>query len=183
MTGPELRGAAERPDPEPAKRPAFEPADRLLRAPDADPGMKRPATTVAGTVLVLLRVLAGVLWVVDVALPGDTFARDASGGRDDIDLSPEIVTASLVLFLVAAGLVLVVEVLFVLLIYRGVNWPRVVVMAFAVVSISTSFVAWWAQGQEITLKTSLVSLALDILVLLALSSRSAAAYARRNASR
>ena len=42
---------------------------------------------------------------------------------------------------------------------------------------------WWAQGQEITINGALLSLSLDILVLLALSSRSAAAYARRNERR
>ena len=38
-------------------------------------------------------------------------------------------------------------------------------------------------GEEITLEGTFVSLSLDILVLLALSSRSAAAYARRNERR
>jgi hypothetical protein len=46
-------------------------------------------------------------------------------------------------------------------------------------SISASFVAWWAQGQEIEIQGTFLSLSLDILLLLALSSRSAAAYARR----
>ncbi len=53
-------------------------------------------------------------------------------------------------------------------------------MLISVLSISTSFTAWWAQGQEIEIDGTYVSLSLDILVLLALSSRSAAAYARRN---
>ena len=43
----------------------------------------------------------------------------------------------------------------------------------------TAFVSWWVRDQEITLQTTLLSLAVDILVLLALSSRSTAAYARR----
>ncbi|MBN9181107.1 MAG: hypothetical protein J0J00_11300, partial [Microbacterium sp.] len=70
-------------------------------------------------------------------------------------------------------------------IYRGRNWARVIVMSIAVISITGSFVAWWWQGEEITLggSASLLSLGLDILVLLALSSRSSAAYARRNQRR
>jgi hypothetical protein len=48
-----------------------------------------------------------------------------------------------------------------------------------VLSISTAFTGWWAQGQDIRVGTTLVTLALDILILLALSSRSAAAYAHR----
>ena len=43
--------------------------------------------------------------------------------------------------------------------------------------------AWWAQGQEITLQSTFLSLSLDILILLALSSQSAAAYARRGEKR
>jgi hypothetical protein len=56
-------------------------------------------------------------------------------------------------------------------------------MLIAVLSISTSFTAWWAQGQEIEIAGTFVSLSIDILLLLALSSRSAAAYARRNERR
>ena len=59
----------------------------------------------------------------------------------------------------------------------GRNWARVVVMVFSTLSIASSFVAWWAQGQEITLQSTFLSLSLDILILLAVSSQSAAAYA------
>ena len=65
------------------------------------------------------------------------------------------------------------------LVFLGRNWARVIVMCISVLSISTVFGAWWVQGQEITLEGSFMSLAIDILLLLALSSRSAAAYARR----
>jgi len=81
------------------------------------------------------------------------------------------------------AVVLLVELVLAVLILRGSNWPRVVVMVFAVMSISSSFVAWWVDDLEITLTTSLLSTALDTLILLALSSRSAAAYARRNERR
>ncbi len=70
-----------------------------------------------------------------------------------------------------------------ILIYRGHNWPRVIVMLIAVFSICSAFTAWWALGEEIRLEGTFVSLSLDILLLLALSSRSAAAYARRNERR
>ncbi|WP_312677807.1 hypothetical protein [Microbacterium sp.] len=56
-------------------------------------------------------------------------------------------------------------------------------MVFSTLSIVSSFVAWWAQGQEITLQSTFLSLSLDILILLALSSQSAAAYARRGEKR
>jgi len=56
-------------------------------------------------------------------------------------------------------------------------------MVFAVVSISTAFTTWFLREQEITLRTSLLAVGLDVLILLALSSRSAAAYSRRRERR
>ena len=51
-------------------------------------------------------------------------------------------------------------------------------MILATLSIVVSWLDYVA-GQEITIRTTLVTLALDILVLLALSSRAARAYAQR----
>lgn len=87
--------------------------------------------------------------------------------------------ASLWVVLVGLGVVTMIELACGILIFRGSNAARVLVMVVTAISISTAFVSWWARDQEITLQTTLLSLAVDILVLLALSSRSAAAYARR----
>lgn len=163
----------------PRKRSAFEPAASLLTPTRYDPGMRRPAATTAGAVLVLLRVLAGVAWLVDVAAHWSDYVGQLDVAAPGIALAPDAVQSSLLLFLGVSAAVLLVETVLAFLILAGRNGPRVVVMAFAVVSIVSAFVGWWVEGQEITLKTSLVSLAFDILVLLALSSRSAAAYARR----
>ena len=57
-----------------------------------------------------------------------------------------------------------------LFIYLGRNWARVLVLIVSTISIVSAFVSWWAQGQQLTLDGSLTTLALDILVLLALSS-------------
>nr|WP_243847361.1 hypothetical protein [Microbacterium ulmi] len=148
-----------------------------------DPAMRRPVTIVVGAALVLLRVAAGVAWIADVGAHWSGYAGDVAVRVGDLSLSPDAVRSSFVVFAALSGLVLLVESALAILILRGADWARIVVMSFAVVSISSSFGSWWAQGQEITLNTSLVSLALDILVLLALSSRSAAAYARRNERR
>ncbi len=162
----------------PEKRPAFEPAERLLTPPRYDPAMKRPVTTAAGAMLVMLRVVVGVLQVLEVggrfaAGEGPDILVDGLGGSD-------AATVGLTAAAVLVGVVLLAEALLAVLIYVGRNIPRVIVMVLAVLSISTAFAGWWAGGQEITLRTSLLSLAVDILTLLALSSRSAAAYARRN---
>lgn len=171
--------------PLPDKRPAFEPAARLLTPTRFDPGMRRPLSTVAGAVLVMLRALAGLLWVASVAFEWPTWSRrlDAAVNGVDFDFDSEIVTGSIILIACVLSVVFLIDGLFALLILRGKNWPRVVVMWFSVVSISSAFAGWWAAGQEITINTTLLSLGLDILVLLALSSRSSAAYARRNERR
>lgn len=162
----------------PRKVAAFDPAARLLEPVRHDPGMRRPASTAAGAGLVLLRVIAGVLWLLEVAAHWSRYANAVAVGG--ITFSPEVLGVSLVLFLTVGGLVLLVYLALAVLIFRGRDLPRVIVLLFSVISIGGAFAAWWVDGQRITLHTTLLSLGLDILVLLALSSRSAAAYARRD---
>lgn len=164
------------------KRPAYEPAARLLERTRYDPDMRRPLATVAGAALVLLRVVAGMFWLGAVVLQVPDLVATS---QITLDAASDAQAASLgiTVVLVVGGVGLLVEALLAFLIYRGVNWARVLVMGFSVVSISFSFAAWWAEDQEITINTTFVTLAFDILVLLALSSRDAAAYARRNEGR
>ena len=65
------------------------------------------------------------------------------------------------------------------LVYFGNNAARLAVMIVATLSITLAATDYFTGGEDITLRTTLVTLALDILVLLALSSRAARAYARR----
>ena len=167
----------------PDKRPAYEPATRLLRPPRRDPNMRRPASTVAGAVLVLLRAASGVLVLGGLAVGWDELLTQPGTVIEGFASSEEGRQAALLFVLAVGGSLLALDVVLAIFVLRGHNWARVVVMIVAVVSISTSFFAWWAQGQEIKVDEAYVSLALDILVLLALSSRSAAAYARRNERR
>ena len=171
------------PPPAPQKRPAYEPPGRLLRPPRYDPAMKRPISTVAGVLLIVLRVLAGVVVLVSIATGWDAILSDPDSVLEGFDPTPEGKQAALWLVLGTGATVLLIDLGLAFFVYRGVNWARVFVMLIAVLSISTSFTAWWAQGQEIEVKGTFLSLAIDILLLLALSSRSAAAYARRNERR
>lgn len=168
---------------EPDKRPAFEPAEKLLTPPRYDPTMKRPVTTVAGAVLVLLRVAVGVVFSYELANRWALTGGEASASINGVDLSSDAVQLGLTGIVVVSAVVLLIDAVFAVLIYLGWNLPRVIVMVIAVLSISAAFVGWWAEGQEVTIQTSLLTLALDILILLALSSRSAAAYARRKGGR
>ena len=172
----------------PAKRPAYEPGAGLAEPAVGVPGMRRPASTVAGAVLVLLRAAAGAVWMLSFALGWNetvqsltlSFSGDADDATDISDDASATILA-ITMGVVAAGVL--IEAALGLLILRGTNWPRVLVMVFSVTSISSSFVAWWWQSQEIRIETTFVTLSLDILILLALSSRSAAAYARRHERR
>lgn len=164
------------------KRAAFEPAARLLRPTGYDPEMKRPLSTVAGAVLVFLRAIVGVLWLAELLLNWNLIATQTAIALDGVDVG-EQATAGLIVIAAIIAAAMIAEIVLAVFIFRGHNWPRVIVMSFAVISITTAFAAWWADDLEITLKTSLVSTSLDVLVLLALSSRSAAAYARRNERR
>ena len=165
--------------PGPAQRPAYEPIDRLLRPTPYDPDMRRPATTVAGACLVLLGAVVSVLSMVDIATNWHTYLKSIVLEIGGAVPTPDVVNASLAVILGVIGVTAVVELVCGLLILRGSNAARVLVMIVSAISISAAFVSWWARDQEITLQTTLLSPAVDILVLLALSSRSAAAYARR----
>lgn len=168
----------------PRKRAAFEP----LAAPVAhDPAMRRPAATVAGGVLVLLRAAAGIVWGLTVAFELPPWVQAVAGAADGSGAEPTLTLSDLGLsagvFFGILGVITVIQALFGILLLRGSNVARVLVMLVSTVSIVSAFVGWWELGQEITVGTTLVTVSLDILVLLALSSRDAAAYARRNERR
>ena len=167
----------------PNKRPAFEPVSELLKPVSHDPDMKRPISTVAGAVLVFLRVLAGVLWIASVLLGWDTFVREIDVSFDDVASTPQLAGATLTVVLIFIGVLLLLDGTLGFFTLLGHNWARVVVMTFSAISITTSFLQWWSDALDIRIGTTLLTLGLDILILLALSSRSAAAYARRNEHR
>ncbi|WP_091707406.1 hypothetical protein [Microbacterium sp. cf046] len=167
----------------PDKRPAFEPASELLRRPEADPNMKRPTSTVAGVTLVFLRVLSGLIVLVIIILNWRATVREIDITVEGAESTPEVAQAVLIAVIVFLVVVLLVDAGLAIFILTGHNWARVLVMTFSAISITGSFIQWWSEGQEISITGSLLTLGLDILILLALSSRSAAAYARRNERR
>ena len=167
----------------PEKRPAFEPAAGLLKPTGYDPRMPRPAATVAGAALVLLRTLGGVIVLAGIAAGWDGLLAAVDSAVEVLTPGPDDRRTGLVLVVAVGSAVLLFEAMLAVLIFKGYNWPRGLVMLVATFDISTTFFAWSARGQDISVQNALFSVALDILVLLALSSRSAAAYARRNEQR
>lgn len=175
--------ATEAPQNLPRKRVAFEPPTTLFAPLTRDPGMRRPATITTGTLLLLLRVLAGILLIIGLwaEWPDVMDSADLAVGGDVLTAEEEQFALWIVIALMGVSLAVQVSVL--LSLWWGRNWARLVVMVFAVVSISTAFTTWFLREQEITLRTSLLAVGLDVLILLALSSRSAAAYSRRRERR
>lgn len=164
------------------KRPAFESPAALVQPAVGDAAMRRPITTTVGAALVMLRVVAGVIWLISLSLMWDElFVAAVDEGSAQLTESEleEASQLTLVIVLGVLGFVLVVDLVLAVLTYLGLNWPRIVVMIVSTLSITGSFVTWWVGDQEITLQTTFLTLALDILIMLALSSRSARAYARR----
>ena len=162
------------------KRPAFEPPAVLVERVAPPPDMRRPTATVFGALLVLLRVVAGVGWLLSLALQWDRVLVEKLG----LEIEPGTLDADdmdnlLVVILVAGGILLAIDLAFAVLVYLGNNVARLAVMIFATLSITVAAVDYFGGGTDITIRTTLLTLALDILVLLALSSRAARAYARR----
>ena len=161
------------------KRPAFEPPTVLATPVTPPASMPRPAATVFGALLVWARVAAGIAWLVSLGLRWDDIVRTELEieleGRDSQAASDLVLT----IVIVAGGIVLAVYAVLALLIWRGSNWARIMVMFFSTISIVVAWIDSVTGTTEITLRTTFITLALDILVLLALSSRNARAYARR----
>jgi hypothetical protein len=161
------------------KRPAFEPPTALATPVSPRPDMRRPVATVFGVLLVVLRVIAGVVWLVSLALQWDTLLSNDL--QIEIDDATEAQASDLVLnfILVVGGVVLAIDLALAVLVYFGNNGARLAVMIFGTLSITSAAIGYFNGVEDITIRTTLFTLSLDILVLLALSSRAARAYARR----
>jgi hypothetical protein len=142
--------------------------------------VKRPQSTVFGAILMCARSVSGVVFIVVAASDLSTFARslvlEGEGGAPLDDASTRAV---MIVLLATYGVALLFYLSVAMFVFLGHNWARILAMAGATISILIAFADYWNNGVEITLRTTLTSLTLDILVLLALSSTSARQYARR----
>ena len=157
------------------KRSSSEPVAALLgHDPLVAADAPRPGPIIGGTVLVLLRAAAAVLWSIGFAV---TWPETVAS----LDLPPDVGDLRVVLWILLGFLGLWTLLLLGLArwLWRGSNRARLLVMIWTTLSISAAAVGYFSMGEEITVRTTLLTLALDILVLLALSSRDARAWARR----
>lgn len=169
--------AATGPDLPVGKRTAFEPPARLGEHEPLQRRMRRPAATSFGSVLVVLRAIAGAIWLAAVALNWSAVEREFDlqlGGAAEAAASD--VARSVVLLI--GGTVLLIDLVLAVLIWFGSNWARITVMLFATINISVAAIDSFTGDTEVTIRTTFLTVAIDILILLALSSRDARAWAR-----
>jgi hypothetical protein len=139
---------------------------------------KRPVATIVGSVLLACRSVASVLLAGSIVL---SVVRDPASLTS---IDPTVTSAEL---LPVVGVVVAIIALFVIadvllarLVFLGRNWARVTGMFFSLIAIAAQAVSVATGGPEITLRTNLVGVCLDVLLMMALSSDRARIWARRS---
>ena len=146
-------------------------ADGVLVAEPAS-GRKRPASTIAGAGIALIRSLAYIgLIVVLLASPRDTtYFADFGLSPDDLEQLEVVLAASLIVAIViGAGLAFAI--------LAGRNWARLMLMVVCTLTAIAAFIATIGRTGHPVGVGSLPSLGGSVLVLLALSTPSARAWA------
>ena len=141
--------------------------------PATDSRDKRPAPIAVGALFVFGRGLSALYFAAVVALSPGLFADELSA------LTPAELTIGVGIIAAVPAVFAVAEIVLAWQIFVGRNWARLIAMTFSTVAILSQAVTVLAGGPGITLQTNLPGLALDILLLLALSSERALVYARR----
>jgi hypothetical protein len=162
------------------KRPAFESPVVLAQPEQAPSAAPRPTATTLGAGLIVVRVLLGFFWLLALALDWNRVIENDLGLAPSADEWSGLSGTVLNVVLVIGTLVLMAELVFAWLVFRGSNWARIAVMTVAIGSITVAALDYFLGGEDITIRTTLLTLGCDILVLLALSSRTSRAWARRS---
>jgi hypothetical protein len=163
------------------KRAAFESPARLAEreaVPSRPTRVRRPAAVTFGTALVVLRGIVGIVWLIALAAQWDEVVEREL----DVVLEgrPEAAAADagLALVLVAGSALLVIDLVLAVLVWFGSNGARIAVMLIATANITVAAIDSFTGEAEVTIRTTFLTVALDILILLALSSRESRAFAR-----
>lgn len=158
-----------------ALAPEAGPADDVV----TDSRDRRPAPTIVGSALLAL---GGLSTIVDVLMGLGSWSTlvTETAGSDPSD--GEWLVASIVVAAVLAvsALVGLVQLIIAWSVFRGSNAARVIAMTVTTLGLLVEIVSLEFGAPRITVSTSLVPVALGILLLLALSSERALVYARRD---
>jgi len=141
---------------------------------ETDSRDKRPAPTAIGALFVFGRGIFAFFFALAVILAPEQFSKDLAS----LDEGTERAVA---IWLIAAVPLAfgVAEIWLAWRVFLGRNWARLLAMALSTTAIAIQAGAVLAGGPGITLQTNLPGLALDILLILALSSERSLVYARR----
>lgn len=143
--------------------------------------MKRPLATGLGAVLMWLRVIWGFVSILVYVLNWSAVRHEVFYALTDIETVPlDVADFFLTVGFIALGVWYLFYGVLAGFVMAGSNWARITAMSFASIGIIVVFLDWWNEGIQVTFRTSLASVAFDILVLLALSAQSARRFARRN---
>jgi hypothetical protein len=139
--------------------------------------IRRPLPVLFGGIAVLLRGISPTLLVIAVL-------TDFRNARVLLEIDGTNIAASeqvlaIWLSITYALVYIVIEGILGILVLRGSNTARVLVMGFAVFNLAVAALNSILSGAEISLATNLISVSFDTLVLIALSNQAARMYARR----
>ncbi len=144
----------------------------IARVEHTDSRDKRPAQTVFGAGVAFFRGLAFLPLALLLLLLPAQYAQgldvDIEGGRPAL-----IVAGSAIAFIALIDIGLAIAV------FAGRNWARLLLMLSCVVTTTGAFISNANGSEAVTLATSLPTVGLSIMVLLALSSHRARTYAER----
>lgn len=143
--------------------------------------MKRPVSIYLGVLMILLRSVTTVVTAVNVALDWRKveLSLDAGTAADTAALSNAVLIALMSFF----GIAVIIDLVVVVLIFRGSNRARFVAMILATIMVVGSAVDFFADGTSFTLENGgLLGLSLDILVLVALSDSDARDFTTGNSN-
>jgi len=144
---------------------------------------RRPVPTALGALLMALRVLAGVGYIALNLLDWQRFVMSELAGEVVTASERDAVSLVLGIAMGAFGAGLVLYFLLALLVFFGSNWARIAAMSYSSLIIIVSAIDYFNGGPQISLRNNLLGLALDILVVLALSSKRSRLWARRPRAR
>ena len=132
---------------------------------------KRPAPIIVGTLFMVLGALSTAIIALAVVAAWPELLASIDVDGDDGEWV-------LVVVLVFLALLALAELFLAWQVFLGSNWARVVALTANSIGLGLQVFSLETGGPAITIDTSLIPVALDILLLLALSSHAATTYAR-----
>lgn len=132
---------------------------------------KRPAPIIVGTAFMVLSALSTALIAIVLAIAWP-------GIETSLDIPVEASRPILVAALVVLGFLALGELFLAWQVFLGSNWARVFALSANAIGLGVQVLSLELGGAAITLENNLIPVALDILLMLALSSHRATIYAR-----